>query len=235
MLAALVQAHDEDGTRLLDDELVSHTYVLFAAGHETTWKTLTWTLLLLNQHPHVATSLLDELDEALHGAALTVEQLSHLPLLEGTIKESLRLMGPAIMGMRTATASCELGGVALPKGARIFYSQFVTHRLPELYEEPERFKPERWLTLHRSAYEYLPFSAGHHRCIGSEFAMWEMKVVLAMLLPRYRLALRPNIRIDTSISMRPAHGMPMRIFPQDRRFEPVPVRGTIHDLVVFPF
>jgi cytochrome P450 len=97
VLAALVQAHDEDGTRLLDDELVGHTYILFAAGHETTWKTLTWTLFLLNQHPHAATSLLDELDDVLHGAAPTVEQLGRLPLLEGTIKESLRLMEPAIM------------------------------------------------------------------------------------------------------------------------------------------
>ena len=71
-------------------------------------------------------------------------------------------------------STCELGGIALPAGANIFYSQFVTHRLPELYEEPDRFKPERWLMLNRSPYEYLPFGAGHHRCIGAELATFEM-------------------------------------------------------------
>jgi cytochrome P450 len=234
VLAALVHAHDEDGTRLSDDELIGHTFTLFVAGHETTSNALTWTLFLLNQHPHVCTALLDELDGVLHGAVPTVEQLQRLPLLEGTLKESLRLMPPAIMGIRIASASCELGAIALPAGATIFYSQFVTHRLPELYQEPDRFKPERWLTLNRSPYEYLPFSAGHHRCIGAEFATFEMKVVLAMLLQRYRLAVLPNARIDANLSMRPAHGLPMRIFPQDRHIERVPVRGNIHHLIEFP-
>ena len=108
----------------------------------------------------------------------------------------------------------------------------MTHRLPELYEEPDRFKPERWATLSRTPYEYLPFAAGPHRCIGAEFALQEMKVVLSMLLQRYRLAVVPNARIEPKGSnLDPAHGMPMRIIPQDRRFERVPVRGSIHRLV----
>jgi cytochrome P450 len=233
VLATLIQAHDEDGTKLSDDELVGHAFTLFAAGHETTSNALTWTLFLLSQHPRVFADLLDELEGTLHGNAPTVELLSHLPLLDGVVKESLRLLPPASIGIRVTSASCELGGFTLPKGASIIYSEFVTHRLPELYQEPDRFKPERWATLDRSPYEYLPFSAGRHMCIGAGFATQEMKVVLAMLLQRYRLSVVPKARISSNISMRPPHGMPMRVFPQDRQFQRVPIRGTITELIDF--
>jgi cytochrome P450 len=234
VLAALVRAHDEDGTKLTDDELVSHTVTLYAAGHVTTSSALTWVIFLLHQHPRIHADLLAELDSELHGDAPALESLQQLSLLDGVIKESLRLMPPTPTSMRIAASPCEVGGFALPKGSTIFFSPFMTHRLPELYDEPDRFKPERWATLSRTPYEYLPFAAGPHRCIGAEFALLEMKVVLAMLLQRYRLAVVPNARIEPKGSnLDPAHGMPMRIIPQDRRFERVPVRGSIHRLVEF--
>ena len=234
VLAALVQAHDEDGTRLTDDELFSQTFFLYAAGHVTTSTALTWTIFLLHQHPRIHADLLAELDGTLHGEVPTFASLQHLPLLDGVIKESLRLLPPTPTSMRTTAAPCELGGFALPKGATIFYSPFLTHRLPELYEEPDRFQPQRWETLSRTPYEYLPFAAGPHRCIGAEFALLEIKVVVAMLLQQYRLAVVPNARIEPKGSdIAPAHGMPVRIIPQDRRFERVPVRGNIHRLVEF--
>ena len=229
VLAALVRAHDEDGTKLTDDELIGHTITLYVAGHETTSNALTWTIFLLHQHPRIHADLLAELDGELHGDAPTLESLHQLSLLDGVIKESLRLLPPAPTSMRIAASPC-----ALTKGATIFFSPFMTHRLPELYEEPDRFKPERWATLSRTPYEYLPFVAGPHRCIGADFALQEMKVVLAMLLQRYRLAVIPNARIEPKGSnLDPAHGMPMRILPQDRRFERVPVRGSIHRLIEF--
>jgi cytochrome P450 len=233
VLASLVHAHDEDGAKLNEDELIGHAFTLFVAGHETTANALTWTLFLLSQHPHICADLLDELDGALHGEAPTIEQLPQLPLLDGVVKESLRLLPPAAIGARVASAPCELGGFALPKGASIIYSEFITQRMPELYEEPDRFKPQRWATLERSAYEYLPFSAGRHRCIGAEFATQEMKLVLPMLLQHYRFSVVPNAKIDTNLSMRPAHGMPMHVVAQDRQFQQVPVRGGIHRLIDF--
>lgn len=233
VLATLVQVHDEDGTKLSDEELIGHTFTLFVAGHETTSNALTWTIFLLSQHPHILADLLDELDGTLHGNPPTIEKINQLPLLEGVIKESLRLLPPASIGIRIATAPCNLGGFALPKGSTVFYSQFVTHRMPELYAEPNRFKPERWATLKRSPYEYLPFSAGPHMCIGWAFAMQELKVVLAMVLQRYRFSVLPNAKIGPNLNMRPIHGMPMRIFPQDRQFQRVPVRGSIHQLIDF--
>lgn len=234
VLAALVQAHDEDGTRLTNDELFSQVFFLYAAGHVTTSVALTWTIFLLHQHPRIHADLLAELDDTLHGEAPTFASLTHLPLLDGVIKESLRLLPPTPTSMRTTAAPCELDGFALPKGATIFYSPFLTHRLPELYEEPDRFQPQRWETLSRTPYEYLPFAAGPHRCIGAEFALLEIKVVVAMLLQQYRLAVVPNARIEPKGSeAAPAHGMPMRIMPQDRHFERIPVRGNIHRLVDF--
>ena len=238
MLAALVHARDEDGDKLSDLELVSHAFTLFVAGHETTSNALTWTLFLLDQHPEVAAALLDELDGVLHGAPPAIEQLRpddrSLPLLDGVIKESLRLLPPAIVGLRVAAAPCELGGYELPKGTTVLYSEFITHRLPELYQEPDRFKPERWATLHRSLYEYLPFSAGPHMCIGAGFAMQELKVVLAMLLQRYRVAVAPGAKIGVNMRMRPLPGMPVHIFAQDRQFRRAPVRGKITELIQLP-
>lgn len=233
VLASLIHAHDEDGTKLSDEELVGHTFSLFVAGHETTANALTWAIFLLCQHPKILADLLDELDGTLHGNPPTVEKLPQLPLLEGVVKESLRLLPPASIGTRITIAPCNLGGFGLPKGSNIIYSQFVTHRLPELYDEPNRFQPERWTTLKRSPYEYLPFSAGPHMCIGWSFAMQELKVVLATLLQRYRLSVVPNTKIEPNLVMRPKHGMPMRVFPQDHRFQQVSVRGSIHQLIEF--
>ncbi|QBD80850.1 cytochrome P450 [Ktedonosporobacter rubrisoli] len=234
VLAALVQAHDEEGTKLSDDELIGHVFTLYGAGHTTTSSALTWALFLLHQHPRIHADVLAELDGVLHGAAPSLESLRQLPLLDGVIKETLRLLPPAPISMRTAAEACELGGYALPKGATIFFSPFMTHRLPELYEEPNRFKPERWATLSRTPYEYLPFSAGVHRCLGAEFAQLEIKVVLATMLQRYRLALVPNTNVEPKGSdMDPAHGMPMRVMPQDRQFARVPIRGKIQNIVDF--
>lgn len=233
LLSTLIQAHDEDGAMLNDTELISHAFTLFTAGHATTTDALTWTLFLLSQHPDVLANLLDELEGKLHGEPPTFEQLNHLPLLDHVVKESLRLLPPGGIGQRKATDACELGGYEIPKGTTIIYSEFLTHRLPELYEQPARFLPERWATLNRTAYEYLPFSAGQHRCIGAEFALLEEKIALAMVVQRYRLEIVSNTKVDLSLDMRPKHGMPMRLFPQDRQFKRVPVCGKILDLITF--
>lgn len=141
-------------------------------------------------------------------------------------------MPPTPTSMRIAAAPCEMGGFALPKGAIVFFSPFLTHRDPSLYEEPDRFQPDRWATLSRTPYEYLPFAAGSHRCLGTDFALLEIKVVLAMLLQRFRLAVLPYARIEpVGSGLSPAYGIAMRIVQQDRRFESIPVRGSIQRLI----
>ncbi len=231
VLASLIHVRDEDGTKLSDEELIGHAITLFIAGHETTSNALATTLLLLEQHPAVLSELLDELDGTLHGAAPTLDEINKLPLLDHVIKESLRLLPPAIMGTRVAAQDTQLGGYAVGKGTNVIYSEFVTQRMPQIYAEPDHFKPQRWATHDPSTYEYLPFSAGPHMCIGWAFAMQELRVVLAMLLQRYRLSLVPGTRVDLTIRMQAKHGLPARVHAQDRQFRATPVQGNIHNLV----
>lgn len=234
VLAALVRAHDEDGAQLSDDELIGHAFTLFVAGHETTSNALTWTLFLLDQHPQVLATLMDEIDRELGQRAPTVEDLRRLTILDSVIKESLRLLPPAPIGIRVASVASELGGYPVPQGANLIFSALITHRLPEIYTQPDRFQPERWKTLHPSPYAYLPFAAGPHLCIGWAFAMQELRIVLALLLQRFRLAVVPGSRVEPTLGMRPAHGLPVVVHVQDRQFRASPVQGGIGRLVDLP-
>ncbi len=233
-LSMLLAAHDEDGTRLTDDELVGQTTALFIAGHETTASALTWTLFLLAQHPQVLQALLDELDGTLHGGAPTVEQVQHsLPILDAVIKESMRLLPPGLWFLRVAQAPVRLGPYSIPQGTRVLWTPTVTHRLPRLYPEPSAFKPERWQTINPSPYEYLPFGAGPRRCLGAVFAVMEMKLVLPAILQRFRLSLPDNVRIDLAGSplATPKGGMPMHIGSVEEPLTKSRVRGSIRRLV----
>jgi cytochrome P450 len=220
ILSTLIQATDEQGGMLSEDELIGHTGVLFAAGQETTSNALCWTVALLSQHPAVAAALHDELWSVLHGEAPSVEQLGQLPVLDQVVKESLRLLPPAPLNPRVAAADTELGGHFIPAGTELISSIYHTHRVPDVYSEPQRFLPQRWEHLDPAPFTYCPFGAGPRLCIGASFALMEIKVVLALLLQRFRLALPPNARVDrhVSITLRPASGLGMLVQRQDREF-----------------
>ncbi|BAY91339.1 MULTISPECIES: cytochrome P450 [unclassified Tolypothrix] len=232
-LSMLMQAHDENGTQLTDDELIGQTAALFVAGHDITTRVLTWTLFLLSQHPGVMADLLDELAGKLHGHAPTVEQLSQLQLLEWVIKESMRLLPPVLWWSRISTAPCQLGLYAIPQGAAIIVSHYITHRLPDVYPQPNKFLPQRWQNINPGPYEYIPFSAGPRMCPGTASAMLEMKLVLSMLLQRYHLTLPAKTRIDRSGLMlsAPKQGLPMIVELQRRQFRKNEVCGNILSLV----
>jgi cytochrome P450 len=234
VLAMLVQARDEQGLELSEEELIGHVSLLFAAGHETSSNALTWTLFLLSQHPQIASALLEELDGVLHGAAPTVEQLRELPLLDRVIKESMRLFPPVPWNTRVVHQATTLGGYAIPAGTEIVMSIYHIHHDPQIYPNPERFDPARWEVIDPSTFEYTPFSGGPRMCIGSTFAIMEMKLVLAMLMQRFRLELVPGAQIDRSvtITMGPRQGMPMIIHQQDRQFaRPAALRGNVREMV----
>lgn len=232
-LSMLIRAHDEDGSQLTDAEVLGQAGTLFIAGYITTASALTWTLFLLAQHPAVLADLSDELTGTLHGAAPTVDQLARLPLLDGVIKESLRLLPPIPWSARIAAAPVELGGYAVPKGAMILWSAAVTHRIPDLYPQPRQFRPDRWATIRPSSYEFLPFSGGPRRCLGAEFALLEMRLVLATLLQRFRVALPPAPRVDRTgfFFVFPKNGLPVRLLPPTAPVPVSPVRGNIHAVV----
>ncbi|HEU5099971.1 MAG TPA: cytochrome P450 [Roseiflexaceae bacterium] len=237
VLSTLIQAHDEaSGATLDEDELLAWVGSLFGASHETSSLALTWTLLLLSQHPQVAADLWDELTGVLGGAPPTVEQLTQLPLLERVIKESMRLIPPAPFTWRYAAHPTQIGGYPIPQGTEVYTSIYQTHHMPELYAE--RFNPRRWETIEPGPWEYLPFSAGPRMCIGAGFAMMEIKIVLALLLQRYRMQFVPKLPVDRYgiITIGPKHGLPMIVHRQDRNFAAGVggVRGNVREMVELP-
>ena len=232
-LSMFLEAHDEDGTMMSNDEIVGETVAVFRGGSKTSASALTWTLFLLTQHPDVYAHLSDELSATLRGAAPTFEQLSQLPLLEGVIKESLRLIPPVVWGVRYSLEPFELGGFHFEKGSSVIYSSHVTHRMPEIYANPYKFDPYRWETIKPSPYEYFPFNAGPRRCLGAEFAMMELKITLAILLQSFRFSLVPNQRINRIglTGSIPKNGIKMKLNPMNEAFTKMPVSGNIHRLV----
>jgi cytochrome P450 len=238
ILSALLAATDEHGAPLDDDTLLGHTSVLFAAGHETSANALCWTLVLLSQHPELAAALHEELSGELRGDAPRVEQLARLPLLDGVVKESLRLLPPVPLNHRIAALDTELGGHGIPRGTELISSAYHTQRVPEVYAEPRRFLPERWQKLDPGPYAYCPFGAGPRMCIGATFAVMEIKLVLAILLQRFRPVLPRGTRVDTSltITMRPASRLSMLVCPVDGSpaRSPRGIRGRLSRMVDFP-
>lgn len=233
VLTMLIQTRDEHGEKLSDDELIGEAYAVFC--HETSASTMSWTLFLLSQHPEVLSDLLDELDAVLGGDAPTVEQIPQLELLDRVIKESVRMLPGAAFGSRFSTAPAEFPPFEVDAGTAVFFSQFVSHRLPELYPEPAKFRPRRWETFKPTPYEFIPFGAGAHYCIGAAFAMLEIKIVLSMVLQKFRLTMVPDSSVDPKfgITLIPEHGLPMTLAEQDRELKRSPVKGSIHKLIDF--
>lgn len=232
VLSMLVAAHDEDGGRMTDAELVGQAAILFLAGHETTVNALAWTLMVLARFPELRLALVDEARGLLNGGAPTPEQAYALPLLDRVIKESMRLLPSVIYTLRQATDSFELGGHRLPKDSGVILSHYITHRLPEVYANPRRFDPARWENISPSPYEYIPFSAGPRLCIGATFASLEMRVILAILLQRVQI--EPVGAVDyqtTSTILHPKGEMPVTVYPSDVRRTPWAMRGTVTDLL----
>jgi cytochrome P450 len=232
-MATLLRAHGREHEKLGRDELLGQTSVLLAAAYETTAMALTWTLFLLAQHPAVASALLAEINREVTGDSPSAEQLNRLELLERVIKESLRLFPPACFGSRVAVSAAELGGVPIPKGTNIFFSHYITHRLPELFEDPARFKPERWMGADPSQYAYLPFGAGPRKCIGATYSKFVIKVAVAMIFKRYRLTVEPHAVINRAVKiiLFPKRGIPMQVFPQDGEFRASHVGGNVNEML----
>lgn len=235
-LALLIRAVDDDGTGFTDAELVSETVALFVAGHETTAKTLSWTMFLLERHPQVLADVLDEIDGVLGGRSMTAADIARMPLLDRVIKESMRVLAPVpLLFLRVPASDMPLGRFTLPKGANVVVSPYAMHHDPELYPESRRFRPERWETLKPTPFEYLPFGAGPRLCVGAAFAQQTLRLILPTVLQRVRVAVTrdANIaRITRGNILRPRHGIRAQLqAPHRRRLVPEPVRGDVHEMV----
>lgn len=235
-LARIVRAGDGEDASLDDDEVLSEAITLFFAGHDTQARALVWTLFLLDQHPQVLGALCDEVDSVLGDRTPRPELIGRMPLCDQAIKESLRLLPPApVLFVRVTREATRLGPLELPAGASVVLSPLVTQRHPDRFPAPASFRPERWAGREPTLTEYLPFGAGPRMCIGAAFAGMALRLMLPMILRRYRLALAPGARVSRLVRgniLGPRYGMPMRVLAQDRRFRKGgPVRGDIAELV----
>jgi cytochrome P450 len=235
-LSRLIHARDEEGAALSDEDLLGESNSLFAAGFDTSSHTLTWTLFLLTQHPHVLDELLDELAAVLQGNLPTADHVPELVVLDRVIKESMRLLPVAVLlFMRVCASEARVGPHALPIGSTLFLSPIVTHRDPSVYGAPQRFDPARWTTLAPSPYEYLPFGAGSRMCIGSSFATLALRLTLARILQRVRPALPARARVDYALrgpALGPKNGLRLELHPPSSRRRTVErPSGTIRTLV----
>ncbi len=236
VLSILLRAHDEDGSTLSEAELLSESNGLFVAGYDTSAQTLSWTLFLLAQHPKVLADVRDELAAVLRGGEPTPENIGRLVLLDRLIKESMRLLPAApMLFIRVAAREAPLGPYVLPAKANVVLSPLVTHRDPERFPEPARFRPERWERLEPTAYEYLPFGAGPRMCLGAAFAGLSLRLMLAQILQRFSPKVPDGARIShkvRGIALAPGHGLPMTLSPDKNKLaDPARVRGNIGELV----
>jgi cytochrome P450 len=213
LLSLLLHARDEDdGTGMTDKQLRDEAMTLFLAGHETTALTLTWTWYLLAEHPAVQDKLAAEVDRVLDSRPATANDLPQLLYTEHIIMESLRLYPPAYTIGREAIEDCEVGGYRVPAGRTVLLPQWVVHRDPRYYDDPERFEPDRWDTervRQMPKYAYFPFGGGPRICIGNTFAMMESVLILATVAQQYRFTVAPGHPVVPwpSFTLRPQYGI----------------------------
>ena len=175
ILSLLLQARHEDGSPMSDVELRDELMTLLVAGHETTANALSWAIERLIRHPDKLGRLTEE------------ARTGETEYLDAVITETLRLRPVISLVARRLTQPVEIGGWELPAGVTLTPSIYLVHRRPDVYPEPERFLPERFLDNPPGTYTWIPFGGGIRRCLGASFAMFEMQVVLAELLRHRRL------------------------------------------------
>jgi len=213
LLDRLLQAQDDEGVGMSDQQLRDEVATVFLAGHETTALALSYTLRLLSLHPQVARRLVAEVDEVLGDRPATMADLPRLRLCDAVLRESMRLYPPVYLVGRELLEDREIAGFEVPRGSQALMSQWVVHRDPRWFEMPELFWPDRWLEgiaqrVHRFA--YFPFGGGPRICVGNHFAMLEGVLVLATLVQMIEIAQTVPahaLQLTASVTLRPATGV----------------------------
>ncbi len=220
VLSMLMSAQngEEPGMKLTEKQIHDHILTFLAAGHETTAIALVWTFYLLSEHPQVREKLLDEIHTVLADRTPTIEDLARLPYLDWVLNESMRLYPPAWMQMRFVAQDIELDGVPLPTGTLLMLSQWVIHRLPDVWEDPEDFRPERWDPANGQSIRpgaYFPFGGGPRICIGMPFAELEARLILTTILQHYTPQTVPGYRpgLKPTITLRPQRNLRVTLLP----------------------
>jgi cytochrome P450 len=214
VLSRLLEARDADGA-MTDTELRDEAITIFVAGHETTALALTFALYLLGWHPAEREAIAHEARAVLGSRTATYADLPQLVRTKAALQEAMRLYPPVYAMGREATAEVDLGAVVLPKGAIVVMAQWVVHRDPRWYRDPEAFRPERWLDHSLDGnpkFAYFPFGGGPRVCIGNQFAMMEAVLVLATIARHLDWTNDevPDLPLATAVTLRPTYPLSAR-------------------------
>ncbi len=221
ILSLLLDGHDEDGNTLSDLQIRDEVMTLLFAGHDTTTSTVSFMFYELARHPDILARLLAEQDSQLVDGRPTVAQLvsGELPELEMVFEETLRKYPPAWVGPRRAVETFEFEGHTVPARAFVNYSSWASHHLPDVFPEPDEFRPERFAPEAAAALPkgaYIPFGGGSRTCIGMRFGQLEVRAIAALILSRCTLALPPDftLSIRQMPTISPKSGLPVVVRPR---------------------
>jgi cytochrome P450 len=219
VLGMLLAVRDEDGRGLSDQEVRHQLMTLAFAGHDTATSTITFLLYELARHPDALERIWREQDERLTGRVGAEQLGGQLAELEMALDETLRLYPPAWIGPRRVVRGFEFGRWQIPAGAYAAYSSWATHRLPDVFPEPDAFRPERFAPEARAALPkgaYVPFGGGSRTCIGMRFGQTEVRAVATALLRRFRPELPAGyrMRVRQMPTLGPAGGLPLTLQPR---------------------
>ena len=221
-LDLLINSRTEDGQRLTVADLQEEVSTFSVAGHDTNASSLTWTMYLLGRHPEVQARLQQEVDAVYpeDTGVLTADHLARLTYMELVIKESMRMFPAVSMVGRRLCEDMEVAGHTVPADSVCYVMIYVMHRNPEVWPEPDVFRPERFTkenSCGRHPFAFIPFSAGPRNCIGQRFAMFEQKVLIAKFLHRFTVSTdveECDLKIGSGLTTRPCN---VRFTVRDRK------------------
>jgi len=214
LLQTLMDARYSDGEGMSDELVLSESMQLLVAGHETSSNALSWLLYLLSSRPDCLEKVRQEFDSVLGDKPLSFGDLPKLEFATQVIQEGLRLYPPFWIVDRMAVADDRVGDIAIPRGSMVIVFVYGTHHAPRYWQSPESFEPERFTKANeklRTPFTYLPFGAGPRGCIGGNYAMLQILMILSELLRSYDFQLTPGqtIKARPMVILRPKHGIRM--------------------------
>ncbi|MFN8285569.1 MAG: cytochrome P450 [Chitinophagales bacterium] len=218
LLSMLIDARDEDTGEAMDDvQLRDEVMTIFIAGNETTANALAWTLYLLSQNPEAEAKMVQEIDEKLNaGLKLDFNTVQSFQYVRMVIDESMRIYPPAWSVGRRNIEDDELGGYRIIKGTNVLIPIIYFHHNEKYWDEPMKFKPERFSPENKhniDRFVYFPFGGGPRTCIGNNFALLEMQIILILFYRNFRFKLKEGftVEVDPLITLRPKNGMVMQL------------------------
>ena len=216
VMAMLLAARDENDEPMSDDEIRDELVTMLVAGHETTATSLSWVVHSLLQNADVLAKAQAEVatvfDNGLEDPGPTAEQIATLHYLDAVIKETARLHPIVPIVSRFLEAPTRIGDLHLPAGCGVSPCIYLAHRRPDVWAQPETFKPERFIDAGVDPYTFFPFGGGVRHCLGAAFAVYEMKIVLARILTRVPLRPDPTHKVRTvrrGVTFAPSGGVPV--------------------------